>query len=68
MIINYINIINKIMIKINIELLLISIIIGIGIIYVFAPKPEIILKMPNESNVYIDTNNVCYKYKKTYIK
>lgn len=68
MIINYINKINKIMIEINIELLLISIIIGIGIIYVFAPKPEIILKMPNESNVYIDTNNVCYKYKKTYIK
>jgi hypothetical protein len=65
MIINYIN---KIMIEINIELLLISIIIGIGIIYVFAPKPEIILKMPNESNIYIDTNNVCYKYKKTYIK
>lgn len=56
------------MIKINIELLLISIIIGISIIYVFAPKPEIILKMANESNVYIDTNNVCYKYKKTYIK
>ena len=68
MIINYINKINKIMIEINIELLLISIIIGIGIIYVFAPKPEIILKMPNETNVYIDTNNVCYKYKKTYIK
>ena len=56
------------MIEINIELLLVSIIIGIGIIYVFAPKPEIILKMPNESNINIDTNNVCYKYKKTYIK
>lgn len=56
------------MIKINIELLLVSIIIGVGIIYVLSPKPEIILKMPNESNVYIDTNNVCYKYKKTYIK
>jgi hypothetical protein len=56
------------MVKINIELLLISIIIGICIIYVLAPKPEIILKMPTESNIYIDTNNVCYKYKKTYIK
>lgn len=59
--------------QINIELLLISIIIGIGIIYVFSPKPEIILKMPvdsasDESEIYIDTNNVCYKYKKTYIK
>jgi hypothetical protein len=54
--------------KINIELLLITIIIGIGIIYVFSPKPEIILKIPNEKNIYIDTNNVCYKYKKSYIK
>ena len=53
--------------KINIELLLISIIIGVGIMYINAPKPQIILKMPNENNVYIDTNNVCYKYKKTYI-
>lgn len=55
------------MMKINIELLLISIMIGIGIIYMFAPKPEIILKMPNETDVYIDTNNVCYKYKKTHV-
>lgn len=55
------------MVKINIELLLISIIIGIGIIYIFTPKSEIILKMPNESNIYVDTNNVCYKYKKKYI-
>ena len=54
--------------NINIELLLISIIIGVGIMYVFTPKPEIILKMPNEKNIYIDTNNVCYKYKKNYIK
>ncbi len=52
---------------INIELLLISIIIGIGLIYLYAPSPEIIIKMPNENNVYIDTDNVCYKYKKTYI-
>lgn len=56
------------MIEINIILLLVTIIIGIGIIYILAPKPEIILKMPNESNIYIDTNNVCYKYKKTHIK
>jgi hypothetical protein len=55
------------MIKINIELLLISIIIGICIIYIIAPKPEVILKIPNESNIYIDTENVCYKYKKTII-
>ena len=55
------------MVKINIELLLISIIIGVGLMYIFAPKPEIILKLPSESNIYIDTDNVCYKYKKTTI-
>ena len=53
--------------KIIIELLLISIIIGVGIIYVLAPKSQIILKMPNEKNIYIDTNNVCYKYEKKYL-
>ena len=53
--------------KIIIELLLISIIIGIGIMYIFTPKAEVILKLPNEKNIYIDTNNVCYKYKKTII-
>jgi hypothetical protein len=52
---------------INIQLLLISILIGVGIIYIFSPKPEIIIKMPNEKNIYVDTNNVCYRYKKTYI-
>jgi hypothetical protein len=54
--------------KINVELLLISIIIGVGIIYVYSPKTEIILKLPNDKNIFIDTNNVCYKYKKSYIK
>ena len=54
--------------EIYIELLLLFIIIGVGIIYVLAPKPEIILKMPNEKNIYIDTDNVCYKYNKTFIK
>ena len=53
--------------KIRLELLLISIIIGIGIIYILAPKPEIILKYPNEQNIYIDENNVCYKYSKKYL-
>ena len=52
---------------IKLELLLISILIGIAIIYINAPKPEIILKLPNESNIYIDNNNVCYKYSKKYL-
>lgn len=53
--------------KTNLELLFIAIIIGISIMYIFAPKPQVILKMPNESNIYIDNNNVCYKYSKEYI-
>lgn len=53
--------------KTNLDLLLIAIIIGISIMYIFAPKPEVILKMPNESNIYIDNNNVCYKYAKEYL-
>ena len=53
--------------KTNPELLLVAIIIGISIMYIFAPKPEVMLKMPNESNIYIDNNNVCYKYLKEYI-
>lgn len=54
-------------VKIDIWIMLICIIIGIGIMYIIAPKPEIIIKMPNEKNVYIDTNNVCYKYKKSLV-
>ena len=30
-------------------------------------KPEIIIKLPNEKDVFIDINNVCYKYKRNYI-
>ena len=52
---------------IKIELLLISIIIGIFIMYIFSPKPQIILKYPNEKNIYIDNNNVCYKHKQKYL-
>ena len=46
------------MIKINIELLLISIIIGVGLMYMYAPKPEIILKMPNDKNIFIEFINL----------
>ena len=53
--------------NLKLDLLLTSIIIGISIMYILSPKPEVILKMPNESNIYIDTNNVCYKYVKEYI-
>lgn len=53
--------------NIKLDLLLVAVIIGISIIYIFSPKAEVILKMPNESNIYIDNNNVCYKYTKEYI-
>lgn len=49
------------------ELLLVCIIIGIGMIYILSPKSEVIIKLPNDKNIYIDTNNVCYKYEKKYI-
>jgi len=54
--------------NINIKLLLLSILIGIIIIYIINPQPQVIFKYPNEKNIYIDENNVCYKYKKKYIK
>jgi hypothetical protein len=53
--------------KTNLDLLLVAIITGVSIMYIFAPKPEVIIKMPNESNIYIDNNNVCYKYAKEYL-
>ena len=56
--------------NINIELLLISIIIGVFVMYIYAPVPEIIYKIPSDvdfdNNIFIDTNNVCYKYYKKY--
>jgi len=53
--------------NINFELLIISIMFGIGIIYIYSPKPEIIIKYPNEKNIFIDNNDVCYKYVKKYL-
>jgi hypothetical protein len=54
--------------EINIELLIISIIFGVGIIYVYSPAPEVIIKYPNEKNIYIDNNDVCYRYDKKFIQ
>lgn len=53
--------------KVNLNLLLVTILIGICIMYINSPDPQIILKMPNDSNIYIDNNNVCYKYIKKYL-
>ena len=47
---------------------IIALFIGFLIIYVIAPPPKIVIKYPNLNNVgkhvYVDDNNVCYKYKK----
>ncbi len=43
--------------SIKIDILFILIIIGIGIIYIIAPQPHIILKVP----YYNNKNKVCYK-------
>jgi hypothetical protein len=53
--------------EIKLDLLFISIIIGIIFMYIFRTNTEVILKLPNETNIYIDNNNVCYKYTKKYI-
>jgi hypothetical protein len=53
--------------NINFNLFFMSILIGISIIYILNPQPEMLLKYPNDKNIYIDNNNVCYKYKKNYL-
>ena len=40
----------------KIKLLGIFILIGLCLMYIFSPKPDIIIKMPNSQNIYIDTN------------
>lgn len=49
-----------------------SVIITFFILYLISPKPQVILKYPNYdkkiSNLYIDDNNVCYRYKTKEVK
>jgi len=58
--------------KIIVEYLLISIFITFLVLYVTSSKPKIILKYPNLKNevsdMYIDDNNICYRYHKNQIK
>jgi len=48
--------------------LVISIFVSFIIMYIFFPNPEVVLKMPNAkhefSDLYVDENNVCYRYKR----
>ena len=53
--------------KLNFPVLLVSFCIGICIVYVTAPPPEVVLKFPSPYNtgdvIYTDKSNNCYKYK-----
>jgi len=48
---------------------LLSIMVTYIVLYLLYPKPEIILKHPTihteKSDLYIDDNDVCYKYHRT---
>ena len=49
----------------NILYLLTSLFLGILIMYIYAPTPKVIIKHPTKTDtntIYIDGNNVCYKY------
>lgn len=49
-----------------------SLLIGFFIVYICYPVPKIIIKYPNPNTanniLYIDDNNVCYKYRTEKIK
>lgn len=44
-----------------------SLLISLLILFIIAPEPQVVVKYPNlydnESNVYVDDEGVCYKYK-----
>ena len=50
---------------------LLAVLVTFMLLYVFTPKPTILIKYPNiedvDSPLYIDDNDVCYKYKKQQI-
>lgn len=54
------------MLKIDFFYLALGLFIGIFVIYLTNPQPEIIIKHPNlsniESTVYVDEEKRCYKY------
>lgn len=42
------------------------------VLYILYPEPQVLIKYPSPahevSDVYIDDNNVCYKYKRKEVK
>jgi|TARA_B110000977_G_scaffold117860_2_gene152127 hypothetical protein len=52
--------------KLDFRFFIVSFAIGMGIVYFYQPKMEIIYKFPNPNNletVYTDKNDGCYKFK-----
>ena len=53
--------------EIILTIFLVSIAITFLVLYLIGPKPKIIIKYPNVdeklSRLYVDDNNVCYRYK-----
>jgi hypothetical protein len=51
---------------------IISVIVTMIILYILSPPPQIIIKEPNinqdTSDLFVDDNNVCYRYKTREIK
>ena len=54
------------MIKIDLMIFMISLFVGVFMVYVTAPKPNIIIKYPTLKTAsqitYVDETNKCYKY------
>lgn len=52
--------------------LIISMFIAFTVLYIWSPSAKIIIKEPtvdqNISKLYVDDNNVCYRYKRTEVK
>lgn len=60
------------MIKITLFYFIVSLFVGILILYVIHPEPKIIIRYPTIDNmsktVYKDDNGTCYNYKKTEVE
>lgn len=58
--------------KIIIEYLLAAVFVTFLVLYMTSSKPRVVLKYPNLKNdvseMYVDDNNVCYRYHKTQVK
>lgn len=58
--------------EILLDYFLISLVLTYLLIYVLYPKPKVVLKYPSvkddRSDLYVDDNNVCYRYHRSEIK